>query len=50
MLSVFQEALELFFNDKNAWAEIQANAKKMRFTWEKSVDASYSQLYRIGPV
>lgn len=47
MLLVFQEAMDLFFNDKEAWRKIQANAKKRRFTWEKSVAEYYVKLYAI---
>jgi starch synthase len=45
MLTVFDEVLQLFFHDKDSWKTIQANAKKMRFTWKKSVDAYYKYLY-----
>lgn len=48
MVMVFQEALDIFMNDKQTWKQIQKNAKKMRFTWEKSVDAYYKLLYRYG--
>ncbi|MEM9000022.1 MAG: glycogen/starch synthase [Bacteroidota bacterium] len=45
MLAVFDEALDIFANDKPLWKKIQANAKKARFTWKKSVDAYYQDLY-----
>jgi starch synthase len=47
MLLVFQEATDLFFNRKETWKEIQENARKMRFTWEKSVAEYYVKLYAI---
>ncbi|MDC6352598.1 glycogen/starch synthase [Zeaxanthinibacter sp. PT1] len=47
MLESFDMALHLFFNDPVRWKKIQANAKKMRFTWEKSVDDYYRYLYAL---
>lgn len=47
MILVFQEAMDMFFNDRKAWEAIQENARKMRFTWEKSVDEYYKSLYAI---
>jgi len=47
MLLAFDQALEVFQNDQPTWKKIQANAKRMRFTWKKSVDAYYGQLYRL---
>lgn len=47
MLLVFQQATDLFFNDKKAWKQIQKNAREMRFTWKKSVDAYYKDLYAL---
>ena len=48
MVNVFEEALNVYQTDPKKWKSIQANAKKMRFTWEKSVDAYYKNLYAIG--
>ncbi len=48
MLLTFDVALDIFVNDKDKWKEIQDNAKKMRFTWEKSVDGYYEFLYALG--
>ncbi len=48
MLSVFQEALDLYFNDQKAWKKIQSNARALRFTWQKSVDEYYTKLYAIA--
>ncbi|MDR5591784.1 glycogen synthase [Christiangramia sp. SM2212] len=45
-VKVFSEAVDLFFNEKKEWKKICANAKKQRFTWEKSVDEYYEQLYK----
>lgn len=47
-VKVFSEAVDLFFNDKKDWKKICANAKKKRFTWEKSVDEYYKDLYNIS--
>ena len=47
MLETFDMALDVFENDKPTWKKIQANAKKMRFTWKKSVADYYSQLYNL---
>tara|TARA_R110000868_G_scaffold143879_1_gene362551 strand:+ start:3994 stop:5535 length:1542 start_codon:yes stop_codon:yes gene_type:complete len=48
MLEVLDQALDVFVNDKPKWKKIQENAKKMRFTWEKSVDDYYKFLYSIN--
>ncbi|MGB5273510.1 MAG: glycogen/starch synthase [Flavobacteriaceae bacterium] len=47
MVSTFDEALWLFEHDKPKWEEIKSNAKKMRFTWKKSVDDYYKFLYLL---
>lgn len=47
MLSTFDMVLDIFINDKPKWHEIQSNAKKMRFTWKKSVDDYYKYLYLL---
>ncbi len=47
MLSTFDDILKIFANDKPKWEQIQANAKKMRFTWKKSVDEYYKVLYLL---
>lgn len=47
MLSTFDLALDIFQNDKPKWNKIASNAKKMRFTWEKSVDEYYKTLYLL---
>ena len=44
-IRVFDEAVDLFFNDSKAWNVIAANAKEKRFTWEKSVEEYYEKLY-----
>ena len=45
MVEGFKEALHFFQNEKPAWKQIQENARKMRFTWKKSVDEYYKLLY-----
>jgi len=45
MLSCFDETLDVFLHDKPKWKQIRSSAKKMRFTWKKSVDAYYEMLY-----
>lgn len=46
-IRVFSETVDLFFDDKKAWKQICKNAKKQRFTWEKSVGEYYEHLYHI---
>lgn len=45
MVESFKEALHFFQNEKSTWKQIQINARKMRFTWKKSVDQYYKLLY-----
>ncbi|WP_299532039.1 glycogen synthase [Ulvibacterium sp.] len=47
MLLSFDQALDVFQNDKPKWKKMQSAAKKMRFTWEKSVDEYYKVLYLL---
>ncbi|MEM9141955.1 MAG: glycogen/starch synthase [Bacteroidota bacterium] len=47
MIEGFDLALDVFQNDKAKWKQIQAAAKKMRFTWKKSVDRYYKELYLL---
>jgi starch synthase len=47
MLSSFDEIIDIYQNDKPTWKKIQANAKKVRFTWEKFVDEYYQVLYLL---
>ncbi len=47
MLTSFDLALDVFKNDEKKWKGIQARAKKMRFTWEKSIADYYRQLYLL---
>jgi len=49
MTLVLDQALDVYINDKAKWKQIQTNAKKMRFTWEKSVNDYYKYLYSINP-
>ncbi|MEH6678991.1 MAG: glycogen/starch synthase [Sediminicola sp.] len=47
MQRVFDEVLDIYMNDKQLWKKIRSNAKKMRFTWKKSLDEYYQKLYSI---
>ncbi len=47
MLKSFDLALDVFKNDPKKWERIRSAAKKMRFTWEKSVTNYYKQLYLL---
>ncbi len=47
MIKRFDEALCVWENDKPKWKKIQTAAKKMRFTWDKSVDEYYKSLYLL---
>ena len=47
MLKAFDIALDVFQNDKPTWKKIQTAAKRKRFTWKKSVDKYYEQLYKL---
>lgn len=49
MVKGFEQAVHIFCNDKETWKAIKRNARKMRFTWKKSVDDYYKLLY-TGPV
>lgn len=44
-VKVFSETVDLFFNDRTRWNQICENARAQRFTWEKSVDEYYRDLY-----
>jgi len=48
MVSAFDDVLEIFINDKSGWNKIELKAKKMRFTWKKSVDDYYKYLYSVS--
>ncbi|MGB3150795.1 MAG: glycosyltransferase, partial [Maribacter sp.] len=47
MVKIFDQALDIWENDQSRWKKIKANAKKMRFTWEKSLDEYYKSLYLL---
>ncbi|MEM1257469.1 MAG: glycogen/starch synthase [Bacteroidota bacterium] len=47
MLRAFDVALDIFQNDRPNWKKIQTAAKRKRFTWKKSVDKYYEQLYKL---
>ncbi|MCM4158614.1 glycogen synthase [Antarcticibacterium flavum] len=46
MVASFEEALDIYQNEKETWKKIRKNARKMRFTWKKSVDEYYKLLYK----
>jgi starch synthase len=48
MVKVFAVALDVWQHDQALWKKIKGNAKRTRFTWEKSVDAYYEQLYLLN--
>ncbi|MFS4417011.1 glycogen synthase [Maribacter sp. 2307ULW6-5] len=47
MVAALDLALDIWQNNKAQWNTIKANAKKARFTWEKSVNAYYKSLYLL---
>lgn len=47
-LSVFSQALKIFFEDKSQWDTICLNAKSQKFTWQSSVKEYYKKLYKIN--
>ncbi|GAA4317270.1 glycogen/starch synthase [Pontixanthobacter gangjinensis] len=47
-VKIFSEAVDLYFKDRKAWDEICANARAKRFTWEKSVETYYAELYQLA--
>tara|TARA_Y100001947_G_scaffold117604_1_gene101695 strand:- start:224 stop:730 length:507 start_codon:yes stop_codon:yes gene_type:complete len=47
MVNKLDEALNVWEHDQATWKKIKANAKKMRFTWEKSLDEYYNKLYLL---
>ena len=47
MVLVLDQALDVYQNDKALWKKIQANAKRKRFTWKKSVDTYYKDMYQL---
>ncbi len=48
MVGSFDLILDIYNNDKPTWKKIQDGAKKMRFTWKKSVDEYYKSLYSFS--
>ena len=48
MVDVFERALSTYFNKPAQWKQLQQNAKRMRFTWKKSVDEYYTALYQLS--
>ena len=47
MVRAFNDALSVYMDDQARWKKIKANAKRQRFTWEKSVDEYYRELYLL---
>ena len=47
MIKSFDQALTIWEKDQPKWKQIKANAKKMRFTWDKSLDDYYKKLYLL---
>ena len=47
MLNSFNLAIDIYTNDKPQWKRIKSNAKKVRFTWEKSITQYYAKLYLV---
>jgi starch synthase len=47
MVKRFDEAVTVWEKDKPTWKKIQSNAKKARFTWDKSLDEYYKSLYML---
>jgi len=47
MVRAFNDAVSVYLNDQPGWKKIRANAKRQRFTWEKSVDEYYKYLYPL---
>jgi starch synthase len=46
-IEVFQEALNLYFEEPLNWKALQKSAKKERFTWKNSIDNYYKYLYQV---
>ncbi|MDG1572130.1 glycogen/starch synthase [Robiginitalea sp. M366] len=47
--AVFDQALELYFQEPDRWEAMREKAREMRFTWAQSVDRYYTELYRLSP-
>ena len=45
---VFDQALELFFDSPKQWEQMRKRARAERFTWKKSVDIYYRDLYGLA--
>jgi starch synthase len=44
---IFDQVVDLFFEDPKHWTKIGEAAKKERFTWSAVVEAYYAELYRL---
>ncbi|MFS4467083.1 glycogen synthase [Maribacter sp. 2210JD10-5] len=47
MIKAFDFALDMWKNDQAQWKKLKTAAKRMRFTWEKSLDQYYKVLYLL---
>lgn len=47
--AVFDQAVTLYFEQPEQWQQLRDRARKMRFTWKKSVDQYYRRLYDLNP-
>ncbi|MEM1001418.1 MAG: glycogen/starch synthase [Bacteroidota bacterium] len=47
-VKVFEDVIDMYFNDPDGWKMVKKQAKKVRFTWKKSVDEYYNSIYQIG--
>lgn len=47
MLNSFNTAIDMYVNDPIIWKKIRSNAKRMKFTWEKSINQYYEKLYLL---
>ncbi len=47
--AVFDQAVSLYFEQPEQWQLMRERARKMRFTWKKSVDQYYRRLYGLNP-
>ena len=48
MVKVLDQALKIYQKEPEKWQVLQSKAKAMRFTWDKSVDQYYRDLYSIS--
>lgn len=46
-IEVFKEVLKVYFEQPNQWKTVKKQAKKQRFTWAKSIESYYQDLYML---